>query len=751
MTASTLTFRGRLPGVDCDPALPAVDQPIRLDVAGFVGLAERGPLDLPVAVEDAAQYASVFGGDLAVAQDGGVPVYAQLPTAVRAFFDNGGRRCYVVRVAGPHAGPSRWTVPGLEVWQPDGSARPAAVAAAWPGAWSNHTSVTAVLLTRHLSVIGDLEPPTTRAAGRLPLLPGTASLLRTGDLLRIDLAAGQGLFARVRGFTADGSGSWVLLDQGVGFEAGDGVSSAELVPVALPAAAALGPADPRPALPVVSVQRLRLDLVVSERTPSGSRTLDRIPDLSFGGDATGTSPDAWYERLQPADDRSAPDPSRSMGLRQDGPTMQALATGLAVPVGMARTQAPAPAAANEAGPPPLAIGRDDLAAFDPAWFVDADLARDTVFSLVGHADQLTVLTRTPRTLRGMHGFLAIDEVAMVALPDVTHRGWFPAPVPLDEPPPQPPQPLPVDWSHFRCCADRPVGVVAPEPVITPTPPSDLPDLYPPAGYDVGPLLDTQVALLTMCAARADQVALLSLPSHFGVADVLDWRDRVAATGRVADGGASGTPPLSYGGYWHPWASQVTGRVGTRPVLRDVPPDGPVAGMIAARELARGSWIAPAGVPLHGVVRLTPTLTTADQVHLFDAHANLLVPAPGTFSALSAHTLSSDPQLLHLSVRRLLILLRKIAVRLGARYTFEVNNDRFRQLVRMRFDRILARLQERGAVHAFRVLTDGGVNTEEDQANGRFVLTLQIAPSNPVEFITVTLVRSGDGLLDVLEG
>jgi hypothetical protein len=749
MTATALTFRGRLPGVDCDPALPAVDQPIRLDVAGFVGLAERGPLDLPVAVEDAAQYASVFGGDLAVAQEGGVPVHAQLPTAVRAFFDNGGRRCYVVRVAGPNACPSRWAVAGLEIWQPDGSARPAVVAAAWPGAWSNSTSVAAVLLMRHLSVVGDYEPATSRTPGRLPLLAGSAALLRTGDLLRIDLAeAGQGRFVRVRGFSTDSSGSWVVVDHEVGFEAGDGVSGDELTPVALSPAVDVAPADP---LPVVAVQRLRLDLVVSERTPSGSRTLDRVPDLSFGGDETGTSPDAWYERLQPADDRSAPDPTRSMALRQDTETMQAIGTGLAIPVGMARTEAPVPPAGDESGQPALVQGRDDLAAFDPAWFVDPDLARDTVFSLIGHADQLTVLSHTPRTLRGMHGFLVIDEVAMVALPDVTHRGWFPAPVPLDDPVPPPPEPLPVDWSHFRCCDDRPVEVVAPDPVITATPSSDLPDLYPPAAYDVGPLLDTQVSLLTMCAARADQVALLSLPAHFGVYDVLDWRDRVVATGRVADGGASGTPPLSYGGYWHPWASLVTGQVGTRPVLRDVPPDGPVAGVIAARELARGSWIAPAGVPLHGVVRLTPSLTTADQVLLFDAHANLLAPAPGTFSALSAHTLSSDPQLLHLSVRRLLILLRKIALRLGARYTFVVNNDRFRQLVRMRFDRILARLLERGALHAFRVLTEGGINTEQDQAEGRFVLTLQIAPSNPVEFITVTLVRSGDGLLDVLEG
>ena len=81
----------------------------------------------------------------------------------------------------------------------------------------------------------------------------------------------------------------------------------------------------------------------------------------------------------------------------------------------------------------------------------------------------------------------------------------------------------------------------------------------------------------------------------------------------------------------------------------------------------------------------------------------------------------------------------------------MNNDRFRQLVRMRFDRILGVLAQRGAFLAFQVVTDGGVNTAADMDNGRLIVSLQVAPTSPVEFITVTLVRSGEGLLDVLEG
>jgi phage tail sheath protein FI len=122
-----------------------------------------------------------------------------------------------------------------------------------------------------------------------------------------------------------------------------------------------------------------------------------------------------------------------------------------------------------------------------------------------------------------------------------------------------------------------------------------------------------------------------------------------------------------------------------------------------------------------------------------------------FTTISAHTLADEPAQVQISQRRLLILLRKIALQQGQRYVFEVNNDRFRQLVRMRFTRILGILAQRGAFLAYQVVTDGGVNTAADMDGGRLIVSLRVAPSSPVEFITVSLVRSGEGLLDVLEG
>lgn len=72
-------------------------QPVRLDVAGFVGVALRGPVDTPVPVSTWSDYERRFGG---FERPDNAPDRL-LPYAVQAFFAQGGVRAYVVRVAPP--------------------------------------------------------------------------------------------------------------------------------------------------------------------------------------------------------------------------------------------------------------------------------------------------------------------------------------------------------------------------------------------------------------------------------------------------------------------------------------------------------------------------------------------------------------------------------------------------------------------------------------------------------------------------
>lgn len=91
-----------LPGIRIEVAPSRLTEALpRMDVAVFVGFAARGPTHLPVVVESAAQFAAIFGPDAALAWDGerGERIYAFLGPTVRAFFANGGRRCWIIRVA----------------------------------------------------------------------------------------------------------------------------------------------------------------------------------------------------------------------------------------------------------------------------------------------------------------------------------------------------------------------------------------------------------------------------------------------------------------------------------------------------------------------------------------------------------------------------------------------------------------------------------------------------------------------------
>src|SRR5262252_6792568 len=68
---------------------------VSTSTAGFVGETERGTAGAPTLVTNFADYTRAFGGFLT----GG----RFLPLAVRGFFDNGGKRAFIVRVVGATA------------------------------------------------------------------------------------------------------------------------------------------------------------------------------------------------------------------------------------------------------------------------------------------------------------------------------------------------------------------------------------------------------------------------------------------------------------------------------------------------------------------------------------------------------------------------------------------------------------------------------------------------------------------------
>jgi phage tail sheath protein FI len=341
-------------------------------------------------------------------------------------------------------------------------------------------------------------------------------------------------------------------------------------------------------------------------------------------------------------------------------------------------------------------------------------------------------------------------------------------VPILDEQPKPLEPPPPDWSHFRDCLVPPPPQDVPKKLCLQQsfsfkPPDDtgeipdvrqqlalLPVLKPVNAYQVDQLLAVQKAVVTLCAARADVVAILSLPQHFTRREVLDWQKALQAKLLGDTVNADDLNMLSYVAVYHPWLQLPETVTPELAPLRATPPDGASCGMIAARELSRGPWIAPANVPLRGVVALTPVFTRDDWVALFDARINLVRQLPGQFTLMSAHTLSYDDQFVHISVRRLLIFIRKLALQRGMRYVFESNTERFRQRVQASFESTLHTLVARGGIVAFEVVTDESINTQNDFDNGRFLIAIKVAPTLPIEFITVILLRSGEDVLNVIE-
>jgi hypothetical protein len=282
----------------------------------------------------------------------------------------------------------------------------------------------------------------------------------------------------------------------------------------------------------------------------------------------------------------------------------------------------------------------------------------------------------------------------------------------------------------------------------------------PAG--VGPrtvLLEVHRSLLRLCAARGDVLAVLALAPGDGEEQALDHVARLlpaapgpaaattAATSPVPPLGAGEEAALSFAALYHPWvAIRVDGADG--PEIVTLPPDGAACGRIAKRARTRGAWIAPANETLEQVLALDPVLQLDAQARLLAGGVNLIRADPQGFVVAGADTLSLDRGLRPIGARRLLVLLRRLALREGLGYVFLPHDRAFRNGVVTKLDTLLADLYRRGAfagrrpAEAYRVVGDDSNNPPFSVDQGRFVVDLLVAPSEPMRFIRVRLVQTG---------
>jgi hypothetical protein len=651
------------------PAAPGAylqrdDQPpsvanLRTDVPGFVGIAERGPVGTPVPVESFRQFQAVFGGFIG----GGFLAYA-----IRAFFENGGRRAHVVRAASddPLAGaiPAACPIPVL------GGGPGWTVAASTPGAWGDQLSVAFVERTLSQGLVQQ-----SRSTSAFAVVPSTAgfapnSLVRlrqpgTPTQVRVAAAVDAAL-NRVYWLDPDPDRRGLRQYPVTGF-------------------------DPdRPLL----IESLAYDLLVYSdgRLAAVSQGLSLVPESQAYAAVI----------LGPID------------FSTNSPPPGALPLVTLLPPPTASTDVPAPLDIASDVILPLAGGRDGLAAL-------------TVDDFIGDPMNEVYDSSGAPVLRGLAALAVIDEVAMLAVPDILIR------------PVAPPVFLPPLIVEDPCAVCPP----PPAPALpAPRPPEELPPVFPDSA-----VLAVQAAMIDQCETLRDRVALLDPPwdaassSAVGLAPIQAWRNNFDS---------------AFGALYFSWIAAPDPLHLDSTGVRDIPPSGHIAGAIAATDLSIGVHKAPANIELAWAQDVTVPVDMAAHGVLNTQGVNVIRTAPGrALSLMGARTVASDPTFRFLNVRRLLCMIRK-ALSLATRWAvFEPNNPHTRAVVTASIDRFLRQLWTGGALPgataaaAYQIVCDDTNNPVETQNLGELNVDVAVAPSTPFEFVLLRLGRSADDL-DITE-
>ena len=366
----------------------------------------------------------------------------------------------------------------------------------------------------------------------------------------------------------------------------------------------------------------------------------------------------------------------------------------------------------------------------------------------------------PATWHGAAHLFGIDDVAMLVLPDLPDL-FAGAPEVIAEPSAPPPP-----AEDFKPCA--------------PALPSAEPEARRRPAALAAPRLDrigyrewarAIAALLELMRRprgsghRRDVtlVAALPLPGHADVPvralawplSILAERDLPGSGQSLLDEAQIGSPALQLA--W-PWIETAVTRTMPEGVSGG---DGALAGVLARNALARGAFRSAAGLVLTAVTRTAPALARGDiERGLPDGRADwlgdrlcLVARRPDGFILASDATMAVDRARRTGGVARLIGIVMRAARWLGQGLLFDASGPVLWTRVRRELDGFLTGLWRLGALdgaspdQAFTVRCDTSTMSQADLDAGRVVATIELAPAQPVERITVTLALSdgGDGL------
>ena len=697
---------------------------IRTDIAAFIGLAERGPLHYPTIIRSWEQFESTFGAFIA---------NGYLAYSVKAFFENGGQVCYVVRVAAKEIA----TQSNPEVVQPIGrlSSILLSVRDFVPGAVVTIQQEDVLLLEAQIQSVDtagnrliwesplaanlDINRPfqvsSGPAASQGILLDGNdtptlsiqaRSLGTWGNRLSVRVAHSHSFSTRTQDVLQPSDGHTSIVENISDFP------RHTLVRIFQPQATSA---------PLVT-HRVVTDVDPLLNHLTWDNPLDT--DLPVGQSFDLTTP-IFFETL-----------AFSLSVYLDGNLREVFSNLTLIPsvdtICLEHKQGQLCHAQKVVGDRSALIRLTDLNSTSNLAMRLPDLTATNleqgVLALRGGRDGLAALTPDdfigdPHSVNrwGLRTLELVDKVAIVAIPDI-HL-----------------QPVPPVLSDPRLEPDPCVLGDVPNPITISSP--QLLQETPPT-FTLNDIYRVQQALVAHCEVQQDRFALLDPPlaknsSIMNPTELQGWRQQF---------------DTSYASLYYPWFYVVDPLQLNRQIVRAIPPSGHVAGVMAKTDLSVGVHKAPANVNFNWLQDLSLDISADLQGVLNPLGINCARTFAGRGLYLyGARTLSSDTRWRFVPVRRLLMMIEESVAESVQWSVFEPNNFALRQMLILTITHFLQSLWQRGAIvgkvveEAFFVQCDEINNPPEVSAAGQLIIDIGVAPVIPAEFIIFRIGRTQDTL------
>ena len=246
--------------------------------------------------------------------------------------------------------------------------------------------------------------------------------------------------------------------------------------------------------------------------------------------------------------------------------------------------------------------------------------------------------------------------------------------------------------------------------------------------------------------RKDLFYIADPPFGLSVADIEAFKTGAASPDSVVPEGNA--LHSSYGALYYPWITFLNPTSGMNV---PIPPSGAMAGTYASTDTRIGPWQVAAGIT-HGSLEIatgvTQILTATDQDILNPHGINAIRPfVKYGICAYGGRTLSTDPSLIYISVRRLLIEI-EVSLYSGLQWVvFEPNTQKLWGTATRDVREFLTTLWAAGALfgataaQAFAVQCDAGNNPPALQAQGQLLIDIKVCPVFPAEFVIVRIQQT----------